>query len=166
MSYPAPSDHGATGDQTATFRPADHAPEVVYPSGNSAHYLATGASTGGLFGLYRWAMGPERSGPEPHFHRSISESFYDLTGTIRIFDGRAWRGCRPGDFVHVPVGGIHGFRDESGEPASMLLHFAPGAPREGHFEGLADWARDGRPSDAEAADFYLHHDNVWVPDPT
>jgi len=166
MSYPEPSYHGKAGEQTATFRPADHAPEVTYPSGNTAHYLATGASTGGLFGLYRWVMGPEPSGPGPHFHRSISESFYVLAGTIRIFDGRTWRDCQPGDFVHVPIGGIHGFRNESGEPASMLLHFAPGAPREGYFEGLADWARDGRPSDAEAADFYLWHDNVWVPDPS
>jgi hypothetical protein len=51
------------------------------------------------------------------------------------------------------MGGIHGFRNESGEPASMLLHFAPGAPREGYFEGLAEWVRDGRPSDEEVADF-------------
>lgn len=165
MSYPEPSYDGVTGEETATFRPGDHSPEVTYPSGNTAHYLATGTSTGGLFGLYRWEMGPEPSGPGPHFHRSITESFYVLTGAIRIFDGRTWRDCRPGDFVHVPIGGIHGFRNESGEPASMLLHFAPGAPREGYFEGLAAWARDGRPSDADAIDFYVRHDNVWVPDP-
>lgn len=70
MSYPEPRYHGASGEQTATFRPADHAPEVTYPTGNTAHYLATGAST------------------------------------------------------------------------------------------------YGRPGDAEAADFYVRHDNVWVPDPT
>ena len=45
-----------------------------------------------------------------------------------------------GDFVHVPPGGIHAFRNESGEPASMLIHFAPGAPREAYFEGLPDLA--------------------------
>jgi uncharacterized RmlC-like cupin family protein len=65
----------------------------------------------------------------------------------------------PGDFVHVPEGGIHGFRNESGEPASMLIHFAPGAPREGYFEGLADLAAM---SDEEKAEFYLRHDNHWV----
>ena len=61
-------------------------------------------------------------------------------------------------------GGIHGFRNESGEPASMRLHFAPGAEREGYFEGLAEWARNGRPSEAEVADFYLRHDNHWLPE--
>ncbi len=47
----------------------------------------------------------------------------------------------------------------------MLLHFAPGAEREGYFEGLAEWGRTGRPSDEEVAAFYLRHDNVWLPDP-
>ena len=62
-------------------------------------------------------------------------------------------------FVHVPEGGIHGFRNESGKPASMLLHFAPGAPREGYFEGLPNL---GKMSDEERADFFLKHDNFWL----
>ena len=41
----------------------------------------------------------------------------------------------------MPIGGVHGFRNESGEPASMLLLFTPGAPREDYFETLADAAR-------------------------
>ena len=35
-----------------------------------------------------------------------------------------------------------------------------GAPREAYFEGLRDWAVSGRPSDEEAAAFYLRHDNI------
>ena len=162
MSYPDPTYLGEGGEASATFRPADHAPELTYASGNTAHYLATGASTGGLFGLYRWEMGPEPSGPGPHFHRSITESFYILSGTVRIYDGNRWLETRPGDFVHVPIGGIHAFRNESGEPASMLLHFAPGAPREGYFEGLAEFGRSGQPGPEELADFYLRHDNHWL----
>jgi mannose-6-phosphate isomerase-like protein (cupin superfamily) len=161
MSYPEPRYHGA-GEASATYRPADHAPELTYPNGNTAHYLATGASTDGLFGLYRWEMGPAPSGPGPHFHRSIAESFYVLTGTVRIYDGARWIDTVPGDFIHVPAGGIHGFRNESGEPASMLLHFAPGAPREGYFEGLAEFAVSGQPGADELAAFYLRHDNTWV----
>ena len=107
-------------------------------------------------------MGPAVSGPDPHFHRTISESFFILEGTVRIYDGTRWIDTRPGDFVHVPAGGIHGFRNESGAPAAMLLHFAPGAPREGYFEGLATFAASGRPSDEELADFYLRHDNHWL----
>ena len=43
-----------------------------------------------------------------------------------------------GDFLFVPEGGIHGFRNESGAPASMLLLFAPGAPRAADHIGGGD----------------------------
>lgn len=163
MSYPEPRYLGASGEVSATYRRADHEPELTFrETGNTVHYLATGASTDGLFGLYRWDMGPLPSGPKPHFHRSISESFVILSGTIRIYDGRAWIDTAPGDFIHVPEGGIHGFRNESGQPASMLIHFAPGAPREAYMEGLAEFAVSGPPSDEELAAFYLRHDNVWL----
>jgi hypothetical protein len=59
----------------------------------------------------------------------------------------------------VPPGGIHGFRNESGEPASMLILFAPGAPREAYFEGIRDVPSM---SEEEKAAFYLRHDNIWV----
>ena len=163
MSYPPELYHGESGEVTATFRPVSAPPDLVYPgSGNTVDYLATGASTGGLFGLYRWSMTAGKSGPGPHFHRTLAESFYILTGTIQVYDGNGWRDAEPGDWVHVPPGGLHGFRNESGAPASMLIHFAPGAPREGYFEGLAKFATEGRP-DAEAlARFSAEHDNTWV----
>ena len=159
MSYPESRYRGAEGKATARHRRANHAPEITYPSGNTVHYLATGASTNGQFGLYRWEMGSEPSGPGPHFHRTITESFYVLLGTIRIYDGRQWIDATPGDFVHVPEGGIHGFRNESGAPASMLIHFAPGAPREGYFEGFL---RMAGMSEEEKLEFYRFHDNHWV----
>jgi mannose-6-phosphate isomerase-like protein (cupin superfamily) len=158
-SYPPARYHGDGGEVSAGYRPADEPPDLTYRNGNTVHYLAIGASTDGLFGLYRWEMGPRPSGPDPHFHRTISESFFILSGTVRIYDGTRWIDTRPGDFVHVPAGGVHGFRNESGEPASMLLHFAPGAPREAYFEGLVDVAAM---SEEERADFYLLHDNHWL----
>jgi mannose-6-phosphate isomerase-like protein (cupin superfamily) len=159
MTYPPPRHTGADGTISATYRTAGHRPELTYPNGNTAHYLATGASTNGQFGLYRWEMGPEPSGPDRHFHRSISESFFILSGTVRIYDGTRWIDATPGDFVHVPEGGIHAFRNESGEAASMLLHFAPGAPREGYFEGLIDL---GDASEEERAEFFIRHDTFWL----
>jgi len=162
VSYPEPRYHGEGGEASATIRPNDAPADLSYASGGSCDYLATGASTGGLFGLYRWNMGPEPSGPGPHFHRTLAESFYVLAGRVRIYDGREWVEAQSGDFVHVPIGGIHGFRNESGAPASMLIHFAPGAPREGYFEGLARFAVEGRPPKEELDRFYAEHDNIWV----
>jgi mannose-6-phosphate isomerase-like protein (cupin superfamily) len=159
MSYPEPRYHGERGEVSGVFRPDGHGPELVYPTGGTADYLATGASTGGQFGLYRWNMSERPSGPGPHFHRTMSESFYVLSGTVRLFDGAKWMDARAGDFLFVPEGGIHGFRNESGAPASMLILFAPGAPREGYFEGLLGISGM---SDEEKQEFYLQHDNHWL----
>jgi quercetin dioxygenase-like cupin family protein len=162
MSYPEPRYHGDSGLITATLRPSGHDPEIRYPSGGSVHYLATGASTGGQFGLYRWEMAAAQSGPGPHFHRTISESFYVLSGTISLFDGKRWIAGAPGDFLFVPEGGIHAFKNESGEPAAMLILFAPGAPREAYFETTSRLAGRLVMSDDEKAAFYLRHDTYWV----
>ena len=138
MSYPAPKYPGATGDISAVLRRADQPYNLeIGHGGTQVHYLASGPATGGEFGLYRWDFTGPPSGPDPHFHKTISESFYLLSGTVRLFDGRRWADAGPGDFLFVAEGGIHGIRNESGEPASMLLLFAPGAPREEYFERLA-----------------------------
>jgi len=162
MAYPPATYHGDTGEVSATHRPASTPPELVSRSGNTTSYLATGTATEGLFGLYRLDLGPRPSGPGPHFHRGYTESFFVLLGTVRIYDGRNWVDAAAGDFVHVPIGGVHGFRNESGAPVSLLIHFAPGAPREGYFEGLARWEAEGRPDDAAVEAFFRLHDNHWV----
>lgn len=160
--YPPDRYSGDGGEVSATVRPADAPPELPMAGGAAAHYLATGASTAGAFGLYRWEMGPGPGGPGPHFHRSISESFYVLSGEVRIHDGHGWTDAAAGAFVHVPAGGIHGFRNDSGAPASMLIHFAPGAPREDYFETLADTARRDALDPAGWSEFFLRHDTFWV----
>lgn len=162
MSYPDPRYLGDTGELSARFRSAD-TPGELKTAGGFCHYLATGASTNGQFGLYRWDMGPEPSGPGPHFHRTISESFFVLSGTVSLYDGSRWVDSHAGDFCFVPEGGIHGFRNESGQEASMLILFAPGAPREGYFEGLVEMAASGvKPSEEELAAFMDRHDTYWV----
>ncbi|GIF50602.1 quercetin dioxygenase-like cupin family protein [Asanoa ferruginea] len=159
MSYPDPSYFGDSGEVSGTFRPAGAEPDLRFATGGGASYLATGASTDGRFGLYRWDMATAPTGPGPHFHRTMSESFFVLSGTVRLYDGAGWRSATAGDFLYVPPGGIHGFRNESGEPASMLILFAPGAPREAYFEGIRDVPSM---SEEEKAAFYLRHDNIWV----
>jgi len=162
MSYPDAVYLGDGGEASATFRPVTAEPDLVYANGTRAHYLMKGGASRGLFGLYRWEMPATPSGPGPHFHRTMQESFYVLSGTVRIYDGGRWIETQPGDFIHVPEGGIHGFRNESGAPASLLIHFAPGAPREAYFEGNAAMSGGAQMTDEEKPAFYLAHDNYWV----
>ncbi|MGH4019486.1 MAG: cupin domain-containing protein [Pseudonocardiaceae bacterium] len=169
MSYPDPRYFKDTGEISATFRPATINPDFVsspvqtagptVSRGTAYHYLATNASTAGEFGLYRVDMGPEVAGPSTHFHKTISESFFILSGTMRLYDGEGWVDAGPGDFLYVPVGGLHAFRNESGQPVSMLLLFAPGASRETYFEQVSQIAQL---SDAERQQFLIEHDSYFV----
>ena len=172
LVYPPARYQGKTGAVTARYRPADTEPDLVSkraPQGEvtgaslrqETHYLATGASTGGEFGLYRINMPPRGAGPGTHFHRSMSESFFVLSGSVRLYNGERWIDATPGDFLYVPIGGLHAFHNATDEPASMLLLFSPGAPREPYFEGIAGLADM---SDVEREEFFLKHDNHWVED--
>ena len=41
-------------------------------------------------------------GANPHYHRTISESFFVLSGTVRLYDGARWFDAVAGDFAYVP----------------------------------------------------------------
>jgi len=141
-TYPPVRHRAEAGERSARLRRADTPPDLVGPA-TEVGYLATAVQTDGEFGLYRYTMTGPPTGPGPHFHRTISESFFVLSGTVQLFDGDDWVDAGAGDFLHVPVGGVHGFRNASGRPAEMLLLFAPGAPREAYFEANVARAASG-----------------------
>jgi quercetin dioxygenase-like cupin family protein len=162
--YPNRIFHADAGEASATFRSHTVGHDLeMGPGGTRTSYLATGRLTAGHFGLYQWDMAAAGGGPSPHFHRTMSESFYVREGTVSLYDGNGWRDAVAGDFLYVPPGGIHAFRNESGAPASMLILFAPGAPREAYFEALAQFRTQGRTmSPEEEADLLRRHDQFPV----
>jgi mannose-6-phosphate isomerase-like protein (cupin superfamily) len=162
MSYPDARYRGDTGEISAIYRPAAQKPELTIGSSTAVRYLATGALTHGEFGLYRWDARAHTPGPSAHFHKTMSESFFILSGTVRLFNGERWIDATAGDFLYVPEGGMHAFHNESDEPASLLLLFAPGAPREAYFEALAERAAGRRFSDVEWRDLCIRHDNYFL----
>jgi mannose-6-phosphate isomerase-like protein (cupin superfamily) len=148
---------GSDGESSAIYRPAAAA-DLDAPT-SSMTFVAPGTVTRRQFGLFRRDMEPHAGGPKPHFHRTYSESFYILSGTVRIHDGNAWVDASAGDFVYVPKGGIHAFSADSDEPSSMLILFAPGAARERYFMELDEIRRSGRKlSPAEWEELWARHD--------
>ncbi len=85
-----------------------------------------------------------------------------FSGRTTLHNRAGNRKATAGDFLYVPEGGIHAFRNESGEEASMLLLFTPGAPREDYFETLRDWGLGRTMTDEEKAEFFLRHDTYWL----
>lgn len=163
MSYPEPVYHGDGGEVSAIYRPSS-TPADLRVGMSEASYLIKGDATGGKFGLYRWDMAPGTPGAQPHFHRTMTESFFILSGRVGLYNGESWVEAGPGDYLFVPEGGLHGFRNAAQEPASMLILFSPGAPREPYFEGLAEIAAGKRQfTPEEYRAFCDRHDNIFPP---
>jgi mannose-6-phosphate isomerase-like protein (cupin superfamily) len=150
------------GEVSAIFRDASAVPGLDGLKA-SMRFVAPGSVTRRQFGLFRRDMKPQAGGPDPHFHRTFSESFYVLGGTVRFYDGNAWVDASAGDFLYVPKGGIHAFSNDSDKPASMLILFAPGYARERYFIEVDEIARSGKElSDAEWTELYARHDQYMV----
>ena len=139
LVYPPPRYHGVHGDVSARYRPVDTAPDLVSGGGDAGdvtgasaqqrlHYLATGAGTGGEFGLYRIDMPPHGMGPKTHFHRTMTESFFILSGSVALSTASAGSTPHRATSSTCPSVACTPFRNATDEPASMLLLFTP-APR-------------------------------------
>jgi mannose-6-phosphate isomerase-like protein (cupin superfamily) len=87
-------------------------------------FLVTGDESGGAY-FSMLAIVPPLGGPPPHIHLHEDETFYVLEGTptFRLGDDRVVAG--PGDFVNVPKGVVHCFRNDSDVPLRMILTFTP-----------------------------------------
>jgi mannose-6-phosphate isomerase-like protein (cupin superfamily) len=152
----------ATPERSARFLGAADIPQLQVGA-TRAGLIATGSTTAGHYGMFRWDMSAKAGGASPHIHRTFSEAFYVLQGRVGVFDGNEWRDASPGDFLYIPPRGIHGFRNESGEPASMLILFAPAPPREEYFRELAERIASGRTfSEEDRAAFMARHDQYEV----
>ena len=64
-------------------------------------------------------------GPPPHIHHREDESFYVREGTLAIRMGDRTVNAAPGDFVHIPRGTVHCFKNTGNGHAKMLVTFTP-----------------------------------------
>ena len=147
---------------TGFIAPASQVPTLQVGS-TTGGLIAVGAQTEGRFGLFRWDMSAISGKATPHYHRTFAESFFVLEGEVMFYEGTAWQAGTPGDFVYIPPEGVHGFRNDSGAPASMLILFSPAPPREDYFRELAERIASGVEfSDAERTEFMARHDQYEV----
>lgn len=157
MSY-----EGELGQVSGVYQPAAAASGLDSPTGATL-FVAPGSLTQGEFGMFRRDITPHGGGADPHFHRTFSESFYVISGTVRLYDGNEWVEATAGDFLYVPRGGIHAFSNDADEPASMLILFAPGIARERYFMALDEMRRSGvKLTDADRTAFLASHDQYMV----
>ena len=92
--------------------------------GDVYRFLAVGEDTDGRYAMWE-AVVPPGGGPPPHIHSREEESFYVLEGEITFQIGEERLVARPGTFANMPVGSLHSFKNETGQPAKMLISVAP-----------------------------------------
>lgn len=123
----------------ARYVPTETGPAFWGP-GDRYTFLVTGAQSDGAYFIME-ALVPPGGGPPPHIHRREQESFYLLDGTLSIQMGDTTVQASTGDFVHIPRGMVHGFRNTGTGTARMLLIFSPGGI-ERFFEETLESATD------------------------
>jgi quercetin dioxygenase-like cupin family protein len=108
------------------YVPAGSGP-MYWGPGDKVTFLVTGAQSGGACFIIE-VMVPPGGGPPPHIHYFEEESFYILEGTLTIqSDGQTLQ-ASPGDFIHIPRGTEHSFRNDGKVDARMLATISPAGP--------------------------------------
>src|SRR5258705_12619746 len=88
--YPPPRYTKDQPEISARLRRGDAPPDYDSFGLVRYHYLANQQATDGDYGLYRVEISPMSSGTGPHFHRAISNAFFGLSRTVRLYDGKDW----------------------------------------------------------------------------
>lgn len=101
--------------------------------GDIYQFLAVGEDTDGRYATWE-AIVPPGGGPPPHIHSREEESFFVLEGTITIQVNEQRFVAEAGTFANMPVGSLHSFKNETDQPARMLISVAPAGLEKMFFE--------------------------------
>ncbi len=120
----------------------------VYPDGGRSIWLlgmlatfkAVSEETGGEYSLYELTV-PPQLGALPHIHHRETEAFYVLDGDVEFFKGEHTVRAGAGEFVFVPRGVVHGFKNVGQKPARCLGIVTPGGLHEKLLAGLGEQAK-------------------------
>jgi quercetin dioxygenase-like cupin family protein len=133
-----------------TLRPLGKG-RTVAVVGDVYRFLATGEDTGGKYALFEAIVSPG-GGPPLHVHSREEEGFYVLEGEITFRVNGQQVVAAAGTFANMPVGTAHSFKNESSQPARMLISVAPAGLEQMFFEvgvALAEGATTALPPTKE-----------------
>jgi quercetin dioxygenase-like cupin family protein len=107
----------------ALYVPSGEGP-TVWAVGDTYTIKATGDQTNGGFGFIE-ATVPPGGGTDAHAHGDEEETFYILDGELEFLDGNHIFTAGPGDFIHIPRGIRHRFKNKGLHAAKMIFMFTP-----------------------------------------
>ena len=131
--------------------------ETIPMSGLQVRFLRSKDQTKDSLDVFEMTVRPDGRMPVPHYHESWDETVYGLAGTTSWhIDGRDMP-VGPGQSAFIPRGTVHGFRNDSGAPASCLCVLTPGVLGPDYFREVAELLAGSAPDPAEIKRVMLRH---------
>ena len=138
-------------------------PEVIRVGGLELRFLRSKDDTGGSLDMFEMTAQPNARMPVPHYHENWDETIYGLMGTT------TWRidgqdvGIGPGQTAFIKRGIVHGFRNDTQEPATCLCVLSPGVLGSAYFREMAALVASGPPDLAKMKETMLRYGLVPAP---
>lgn len=105
-------------------------------------FKATKATTNGALSFAEASV-PPGGGPPPHVHPHADEAFFILSGELEFLDGQETFRAGEGDFVFIPRGTRHRFRNVGTHVSRLLFFFTPSTGMEHFFTAIGTPALAG-----------------------
>ena len=137
--------------------------EIIRMGGLELRFLQTRETTGGGIDMFEMTVQPNARMPVPHYHDRWDETVYGLTGitTWRI-NGQDTR-IGPGESGFIKRGVVHGFCNDTQEPARCLSILSPGVLGPAYFREMAELLSGGAPDLARMKETMLRYGLVPAP---
>ena len=138
-------------------------PETIRFAGLELRFLHSREDTGGSLDVFEMTVQANARMPVPHYHENWDETVYGLVGVITFRIGGRDVEVRPGQSVFIKRGVVHGFRNETQEPATCLAILSPGVLGPGYFREMAALLAEGPPDIPRMKETMLRHGLVPIP---
>jgi quercetin dioxygenase-like cupin family protein len=118
-------------------------PETIRIGGLELRFLRSKDDTAGSLDLFEMTVQTNARMPVPHYHETWDETVYGLTGitTWRV-DGQDVH-LASGETVFIRRGIVHGFHNDTQEPATCLCVLTPGVLGPVYFREIAALVAEG-----------------------
>ena len=93
-------------------------------AGDTYTFKVTGDDTDGRFTVLEASV-PPQAGPPPHVHQIEDEAYYMLEGELEMLDHDRVITLRAGEFVYIPHGTRHAFKNTGTTSSRMLVFITP-----------------------------------------
>lgn len=121
--------------------------ETIQIDGLTLEFMHSKDDTDGTLDMFKMTVQPRAKVPAPHFHENWDEAVYGLSGTLTWTVDAKQIGVAPGQSLFIKRGVVHGFRNDSQEPASCLSIMTPAVLGTAYFREPAALLSTGGPPD-------------------